>query len=209
MLIGKILRKSIKKDAGADSSGCVLVVLALMVVAALLLKIFSFATPEKTISLLTSADGLKQLVRAEDISKYSPIDFLLPEENFESELFVIGVYSEKSPSFPKDSIALVYVKNNERFFEIDELTTGSLEEIKNFYRESTREEILLEKDVPGLLIKLRERFDCTNQNGATHPSMCQLTDLLIFEQNNLLIKIFSDGEKLTEGELITLGKSML
>ncbi len=211
MLIGKLIRKTIKKPETNPeaSSGCVLPILAFMVVAALLLKILSIATPEKTVPLLTVKDGMQRVINVDDISKYTTTKPLIPTETFETDLFVIGVYTEDSATFPKDSIALVYTLDNQRVFEIDKLSKGTLEEYKSLYPKTSREEIVLVEDTPALLVQLRDHFDCTYQNGATHPSMCQLTNLIIFKHNNSLIKIFVDGKKLTEGELISIAKSIV
>jgi len=208
MLVGKILKKTTKQTED-NGSGCVIPIIILMLVATLLLKIISWTVPEKTIPLLSKTEGLVQLVHTEDIANYTSTNFIIPKETIGASQYVIGVYTEESQKFPKGSVALVYVKDNQRLFEIDELTSGLLDEQKQLYPEEKLEEIILDKSNKGLIVKLNNTINCTSKYIESHPSMCQLTDVLIFEKNELLIKIYADGKKLTQGELITIAKSIL
>ncbi len=208
MIIGKILRKTINKPEEDTGSGCIIPVFIAIIIATIVLKIFSYAAPEKTVSLLTAAEGMQQLVHTEDISKYTSAEAFIPSQTIESQLYVIGVYTENGESFPKDSIALVYVKDNERLFEVDELANSKLSEHSRNYPKAALQEIKLSEETVGYLVNLKTGFDCTNPIEGSHPKMCQLTDVLMFEKNGLLIKIYSDGKKLTDGELIEIAKSI-
>lgn len=208
MLVGKILKKTTKQSEDASSS-CLIPIIILMLIATLLLKIISWTVPEKIVPLLSKTDGLVQLVHTEDIPNYTSTIFLIPKETIGASQYVIGVYTETSPKFPKGSVALVYVKDNQRLFEIDELTDGLLVEQKQLYPEENQEEIILDKSNKALIVKLNNTINCTSKYVESHPSMCKLTDVLIFEKNELLIKIYVDGKKLTQGELISIAKSII
>ncbi len=91
---------------------------------------------------------------------------------------------------------------------MDILPNTELEQTKKQYATYPQESIAIADEQKGLLVHLRNGFDCTHPNPNTTPSMCLITNVLIFEKNGALIQLSTDGNHITQGELLEMARSI-
>jgi len=173
------------------------------------IKFVGWINPEPSVRLLTDIDGLVQLTSVDDISQYSNTKVLIPETTFDSELFVIGVYTKENPAFQKGAVSLVFVKDNWRTFEIDYEPNKSInDELEHLYETEQVEKIFLNKNTKAYFSDLRALQSCV-QPKQDLPGLCRISKQLVFEFNNVLITISADANQVTQGEMVLIAKSII
>ena len=178
-----------------------------VIICTIVLRISQLTNTSPTIPLLTQSSELIQLTKIEDVSKYTGTPVSLPTSLFGSELFVIGVYTKATEDFSDGSVAFVYTKNNSRIGELDILTKGYLIEQKKIYQDFPQESISIKSPNDGLLVYLRDGFDCVKPK-KDHPGLCQISKILFFEKESQLYKFSVDGNRLSDGETIEIVRSI-
>ncbi|MEK7451805.1 MAG: hypothetical protein AAB664_00545 [Patescibacteria group bacterium] len=92
--------------------------------------------------------------------------------------------------------------------EIDFIPNRSLEQMKQIYRTLPQESVMIHNNITGLFVRLRHDPVCKYPRDKTHPSFCPFTTVLFFQKNEVIIKIANDGDHLTDGELLSVARSI-
>lgn len=179
-----------------------------VIIAATLLRFVHFVKPESQPPLLTQVEGMIHLTSISDINRYTQTIVYEPEETFDSELYVVGVYPQQNDQFPTGTVSLVYVKKQQRFIEIQYRPGRTLEQELASYAQNRKESLILADKVNAALIQLRNTSYCKKLS-ENLIGVCQMTRALFFEQNNQVVAVFADGQKVSDGELILIAKSLI
>ena len=180
-----------------------------IVVATVGIKVFNWIDPEPHVQLLTDAPGLVQLTNLDDLNRYTDTEVTPPIITMESELYVIGVYSEENKSFAPGTVSLVYVHDGWRTFEIDYEPGATLQEgAINTFGIDELETITLAQDTKASFANLRALQSCV-QPKETFPGMCRISKQLFFEHNGSLVTISADSEHLSQGEMLLIAMSII
>lgn len=194
-------------SATGKSSKWLLIIFGAVVLCTIVLRITQWKNADATVPLLTQSPTLIQLVNMDDIKTYTQTSISFPTKTFGSEIFVMGVYPDAIADFPEHSVAIVYVKDSVRVAELDVLSKGYLVEQKSRYANYPQESVSIRGENDGLIVRLRDGFDCLPSKG-DHPGMCLMTKLLLMEKDNQLYKLSVDGDHFSDGEMIEMMRSI-
>jgi|GEM_PF-2264510 len=181
--------------------------LIIILLCTVFLRIYQWKNTDRTIPLLSPAKNLVHLTKIEDIASYSQTRFSLPTNTFGSAVYAIGVYKDPTKEFPEGTLAFIYTKNQTRVAELDILPSGYLVEQKDHYHTYKQEVVQIQEPYDGLLIHLRNEFDCLAAK-KNHPALCQITKLLFWKKGDALYQLSIDGRHLSEGEAIEWMRSI-
>jgi hypothetical protein len=198
MLFTRLIRKNRKPtEPNAKIVGGIILAMLAM---AIIIQFFGWINANKR-SLLNQADGLVTSQSAEELG------VTLPTETFESELFEIGLYTQSNKIFPAGTVALVYIKDDWRFIEIDYLPGRTMEDHRAMYRNFLQEEAIVEGNT-FVVVTLDNKARCIDYEDEV-PNRCEVTRQLLIETESHLIMISADGRHVTDGELLIIGRSIL
>lgn len=199
-----------KKDSSDKSSNSIL----LYLVGAILLSTLGLQIYERTkpatasIPMLSQAPGMIELTKIEDLRGRTQTNVTLPEKLFGASLFVIGVYPNPLNTWPANTVSIIFTKNNARFVVMDVLPNTKLDTYSLPYTGYPQETVIIHPETPGKYIRLRSGFDCTHPKSKEVPSMCLITNILLFEHNGSLLQLSADGNHISQGELIEMARSI-
>jgi hypothetical protein len=208
MLLSKIVLRRFNKDTESSEGSCFVILVIAVLVAALVIHLFTWVKPPKPLPLLTQTNGLVQLVDLEDIQSYTDTAVLTPEETFGAELYVIGVYTELNDALPKETVALVYTRDGWRFVEID-FKPITLEEQLAIAIGHSPSEVVLTQEITGIFTTLDDKPRCIESGSEELPSKCEIGLQLMFAWGDYVVVISTDGTHATEGEVIEIARSIL
>lgn len=202
------IRFQIPKFSGEKKVRLGLALLVIVLVSAALLRFVEWVKPDTSLPLLTNATGLVRLTDLSQIGAYVDTDVTAPTKLFGTQLHVIGVYLAENEAFPEKTVALVYVRDANRFVEIDFRPHTTIEKALTPWTNQTIETVVLTIEKIAKLVPLRDQSFCKSPKGGGI-GVCQFTRMLAFEQDGIVITIFADGRHMTDGELIQMAKSIV
>ncbi len=197
-----------KKPVERTPIGIMPILFGVIIVMTLGLRIFSWIRPPQPVPLLPNSDQIIKLSTFDQIASHTQTPVALPLQSFGAKLDSIGIYPNQTPSLPKNSVALVYVRDNARMMEMDILPDTSIEAQNELYKSRPQERVVIHGTDDGSLIQLPLTSLCVTQPTTQYPSFCPFSHLLLFKKNNTVIKLFSDSDKMTTGELIEVARSV-
>lgn len=195
-------------NTGKSTVGLFPILLGLIVIGTIGLQIYNRVPTSPSVPILLKTSDMIELTRFEDIETRTQTPVSLPEKLFGSSLYLVGIYPTATKNWPANSVSIVFVKNNARFVEMDVLPNTTLEKVSPQYTVCPQETITIAGEQKGLLVHLRSGFDCTSPKPNTVPAMCLITNMLLFKKNGTLIQLSSDGNHITQGELIEMARSI-
>jgi hypothetical protein len=195
-------------NTGKTSIGLFPILLGLILLGTVGLQIYNRIPTPLSTPLLAKTPDMIELTRFEDVGTRTQTPISLPEKLFGSSLHLIGLYPSGTKTWPQQSVAMVFIKDNARFVEMDVLPNKKLAEVSPQYTAYPQETIVVGQEQTGLLVHLRSGFTCTTPKPNTVPSMCLITNMLLFEKNGTLIQLSMDGDHISEGELIEMARSI-
>ncbi len=184
-----------------------LVLAVIVVIAAIGLQITTRVTTPPAPPLLTQEQTMIRLTNISDVATYVDTPVIEPKKRFDSTLQVIGVYPEDNAFFPKNTVDLVYVKNGFRFVDISFRPNTSVDKEHLGFGTAPYEEVTLTKDTKALLITARPMHVCRKPSG-DGIGVCQITKVLLFKKDDIVIAISIDGKHASDGEVIEMARSM-
>jgi hypothetical protein len=185
-----------------------LILFGIVIVTAGLLRFSEWLFPVSDPILLPEEESMIRLTDPNDISKYVDWSGQLPKKMFGGELQVIGIYPQGTAAFSKNTVAIVFIKNGYRFVEVNYQPEKKLETERIFYGSLPTQEITLTDSIKGLLVNVLEKSYCKKPSEDTI-GMCQITKVLMFENNDSLVMISADGKHASDGELIEMARSII
>ncbi len=156
-----------------------------------------------------TADNRSLLGDVRGLIEYENVDTFelpLPADTLGAQLYQAGQYTLSTNAFPAQTWALVYVRDDWRFVEINYLPGRTLEEHKAIHQ-NTRQRDVNTEGLQAVLIELDKSPRCIDYEDAV-PNRCEFSRQLAFELGETLITISADGENATNGELILLAQSI-
>jgi hypothetical protein len=197
-----------KQPSTSTSSSYIGFVVLCIVIATVGLRLYEWIATKPDRPMLTQVEQMVQLTKLEDVASYVKTIISTPSKLFESNLYIIGVYPKAGSTFSAESVGLVFVRDHTRFVEIDYLPKVTRTEHLTYFSSKPQEQIVIDEQTTGTLIRLRASFDCIDPKPKAQPSFCQFTRLLLFEKNGVLIKLAADGNRITDGELLEMARSI-
>ena len=208
MLIQNLLKRK-QANAHNQTAGYVPFLLVAILVATIGMRLYAWINDGSNAPLLTHVDSLIQFSNINDISAHTKTPIILPTELFGANPYVIGVYPTDSKEFPANSIAIVFTKNHARSFEMDVIPNKTLDQAIVSYSTFPHESVVIRENVEGAFIRLRhDDVLCKYPRDTSHPSFCPFKNLLMFENKGTLIRLASDGNHLSDGELLEIARSI-
>ncbi|MCX6714216.1 MAG: hypothetical protein NTX72_00175 [Candidatus Uhrbacteria bacterium] len=201
-----IFNRSLKTSK--SSLGFFPILLGLIVIGTIGLQIYNHVPTTPNVPLLLKTPDMIELSKFEDIASHTQTPVTLPEKLFGSSLYLIGIYPSIAKNWPANSVSMIFVKDNARFVEMDVLPNTTLASVSPQYTAYPQEPVAIEGELKGTLFHLRSGFDCTTPKPNTVPAMCLITNMLLFEKNGTLIQISTDGNHITQGELLEMARSI-
>ncbi|NQV90140.1 hypothetical protein HQ487_01900 [Candidatus Uhrbacteria bacterium] len=160
-------------------------------------------THENERSLLPNVTGLTILEDLSPLPNLVPV----PSKTFGAELYQAGLYTMTVREFPEGTFALVYIKNNTRFVEIDYLPKLTTETYLSTHIYPTQE-VVLDADHSLYIQTIDTQPRCIDYED-TVPNRCEISRMLIADLPNHLLLIAADGTHATDGELIEMARSIV
>ena len=208
MIVDRLLRPKSGQSPAERRGSCLLWIFGAMLLAALFLRAESWLFPEQPKPLLEPAAGLIQSDSVADVEAQVGQDIPEPTELLGATVAVVGYYAQPSGNIPAGSSAIVLAKDNWRFVEILIRPGASYDEIHASYGNRGELPVLI-GDVMGTMMDLTGlTTKCVDgMNGV--PGICKLSHVLLFPYKDGVVTIAADGPHATEGELITIARSMI
>lgn len=180
-----------------------LVLLAVVIaIAVVLLRFLSWLDRDER-SLLTQVPGL---VMFEDVGRIREM-VPMPTNTFEAELYTAGMYTQMTNVFPQDTIALVYVKNDWRFVEIDYIPSMNTQSYLATHV-FPKNEIKLTDDQSAWILTIDSRPRCIDYKDEV-PNRCEISRHLITDLDDRLLLIAADGDHVSDGEMIEMAREIV
>lgn len=202
-----LIKKFLQQPAN-PLSRLLLVLIIVVFLTAIGLRLFQWIRTDTQTSLLTPADGLVTVERLDALSSFVETQIPEPTETFGSTLHEIGVYTKTTEQFPKNTVSLVYVRDRSRIMEIDLLPSINLAKIQKRYAGYHATTITLDEEREVTLVPTPSIPFCVAPT-ETQIGHCQISKVLFFEWQNNIVFLSVDDAHLTEGELITIARSMI
>jgi hypothetical protein len=208
MIFRKMARR-LSGESGRELSGPIIfILLGLIIVAASGLRLYHLVFDEKDAPLFIQQPGLVQVATYEQAQPYLDQDYPLPTETFESTISVIGVYTEAADYYDQDTMVVAYVKEGWRFMQILYTPQTTIEqELTNHYGYDTQE-VNINGITAYLVDVASDTYQCIEPKTEGVPGICTLTRSLLLPYENMVITISADGPNTSNGELISIAKSI-
>jgi hypothetical protein len=181
--------------------------LVIVLVTAALLRFVQWVKPDAQLPLLTETSGIVRLTSLEQISSYVQTPVTPPKQLFDANLHVIGVYPTANEIFPQGTVTLVYVREGNRFVELNFRPNTTLEKELAAYADLPKETVALTNDSDATLVRLRDQNYCKNPSEEV-VGICQFTRAIVFAYQETVVLLLADGRHATDGQLIEMARSM-
>jgi hypothetical protein len=202
------LKLPIPKFNGEKRLNFGVAILVVVLVAAALLRFVEWVKPDAQFPLLTDAAGIVRLTSLEQISSYAQTPVAPPKQLFNANLHVIGVYPTPNETFPEGTVALVYVREENRFVEVNFRPNTNLEKELASYANLPKETVALTDDFDATFVRLRDQGFCKKSSKEV-VEICQFTRAIAFTFKNVVVMLFADGHSATDGEFIEMARSIV
>ncbi len=174
----------------------------------LLLQLFRWLSPPPAISLLPPSETLVQSATLEEAAQKLGQEIPAPKETAGAAVYVVGIYPTAAPDLPAGTVDIVYVKDGNRFVDLLIRPGMTLEEEQARYQNAELEEVAI-GDATGIFLHLQQSYlECQKATKERPLGVCQLTRLILFERDGALYSLAADGPHATDGELLTLARSI-
>jgi hypothetical protein len=208
--VKKLTRK--KNDPSSpkrfDRSGLVVPIAIIMILAVIIMQIIGTPNKHIHVPMLAKTDGLVELKTIEQIDQYSDTFFILPTQQFESDLTDVGVYTQPDNDIPTGTIALVYIRDGWRYAEID-FKPLSLDEQRAIIINRQINEVALSEETTGFFLSRNTLGQCVGAGTEDYPGKCEIDRQLFFALSDVTVVISGTNKHITEGEMIEIAKSIL
>lgn len=186
-----------------------IIVIPMFAIAIVLRVVFSFMPPPRP-AMLPKADGMVETTAVADAQPHTEMPILMPADALGSGVYAIGIYTKVAGNLPVGSVIVDMTKDNQRFVEIVERPSTALPDVLNDYRSTQSQPVSL-GNAEGTLLSLSiMHIPCVSSNEKWKlPGFCEISKVLVFEKNGIVVSIGADGTHATDGELITLAKDIL
>ena len=200
--------KRINPHTNNQNSITILFILGVVVIlAAAILNIVQWASPERATPLLLQETGEIQATSIEIAQSKTQTPLMLPEDLLGSDVFVIGLYPMETKKVTKDTAIVVLEKNNHRLAQISYQPSLTLGEERAKYTSLDVQEVVIAGEI-GYFIPVNEFYIQCYENPEGTPSLCQFTNVLLFSAGETVVTIANDNNQLTEGEMISWARSI-
>jgi hypothetical protein len=174
----------------------------------LILQLFRWLSPGPSLSLLPPAEDLIQTATLEDAARMLGKPIPAPKETAGAAVYVVGMYPTAAPNLPVGTVDIVYAKDGNRFADLLIRPGISLEEEQARYQNAELEEVAI-GNATGVFLRLpRQYLECQKATKERPVGVCQLTRLILFERDGALFSLAADGTHATDGELLTIARSI-
>ncbi len=193
-----------------DGSGLLLILIVVILIAAGSIRIYKWIIPPTELPLLAQADDMIRIASIDDERLSGTLTTLLPTETFGGTVRVIGLYPNGGLDLPKNSISVVYQREGWRMMQIDLLPQTTIENVLGPFSAYRRETVVLSHERDAQLINIKTLLDCLPSRTKDGIGSCRFTRLMVFEiEPSLIGRLAVDGDKVTDGELIAIARSMV
>lgn len=177
---------------------------------AMIMRLISWINPPVDPPLLAQAPSLVRIANTTDPKLPSTFKQLLPTQTFGGTIRVIGLYPEGAEHLPKNSISVVYERDAWRMMQVDLLPATTLVDTLGPYNTYKQDRVVLPGNKEGTMVNIKLFLDCMKANTKEGIGSCDFTRVLVFEiESGLIGRITVDGDKVTDGELIEIARSMV
>ncbi len=187
----------------------VIVIVPMFAIAIILRIMFSFVPPSRP-DLIPPADGLVEKTTVADAQAHTAMGIMMPKDLLGSDVYAIGVYTKPVGSLPAGTTIVNLAKNGQRFVEIVERPSTALPDVLNDYRPTLSLPVALGGADGTMLALPSKHVACVSPSEEWKlPGYCEISRVLAFENDGVVISIGADGGHATEGELILMAKDIL
>jgi|GEM_PF-1870880 len=205
MIVDKLFRHAGNGQTSRRAT-IMLWILGAMLLCALFIRAQSWLFPEPPKPLLTPADGLVQSATADALEEKIGQDIPEPLDTLGASVWVVGYYSQNTPSISSGSSVVVLVRDGWRFAELLYEPGVTLDVAKQIYEDEPWETIEINGQ-PGMMVNLSSlSLRCIEGKDGV-PGQCQLTRVVVIPLGNGVLTVASDGNHATPGELIALAQA--
>lgn len=174
----------------------------------LILQLFRWLSPSPSLSLLPPAEGLIRVATLEEAEEKLGQKIPAPTETAGANVYVVGVYPKATEDLPAGTVDIVYAKDGDRFVDLLIRPSVTIEEEQARYQNAELEEVAI-GDATGIFLHLEQSYlECQKGTKERPLGVCQLTRLILFERNGALFSLAADGTHATDGELLTIARSI-
>jgi hypothetical protein len=208
MFVKKIFNRIHNGEGKELNTAFILILLGIIIVSASGIRLYQVLFDETEAPLFLQQEGLVQVATYEQAQNYLEQDYPLPTELFDSSISVIGVYTEAAEYYDQDTLVIAYEKNGWRFVQVLYVPNTSIEKELNKYIAKAVETVSINEATAYLVDVVGEYYQCIESQTEGIPGICTLTRSLLLPYEDTVIVLSADGPNASNGELITMAKSI-
>ncbi len=159
-------------------------------------------------SLIESTQGLVMAKNIDELSKVAGRTVGRPTIPEGVEIAALGVYTEATPAFPKQTTAIVLARGGWRFAEIIERPGANIDEVSASYGSVSSRKATLSPGTEAKWIILDQAAPICLDGRDGQPGTCVINRIVIFQNETGVVSIASDSRGATDGELLALARSL-
>ena len=187
----------------------VIVIVPMFAIALILRIMFSFVPPSRP-DLIPPADGMVETTTIADAQEHTAMAIAIPADALGSTVYAIGVYTKQAGSLPAGTTIVNLARNDQRFVEIVERPDTALPDVLNDYNPTLSLPVVLDGTEGTMLTLPRKHIACVSPREKWKLlGFCEISKVIVFERDGVVISIGADGGHATEGELILMAKDIV
>jgi len=187
----------------------VIVIIPMFAFAIILRIVFSFVPPSRP-DVIPPADGMIEKASVADAQEHTAMRIAMPSDLLGGSVYSVGVYTRDAGALPAGSIIANVTKDGRRTIEIVERPSTALPDVLNDYHPTSSLPIALGAATGTLLTLPSKYVACVSPSEKWKlPGYCEISKVLVFENDGIVISIGADGTHATDGELILMAKDIL
>lgn len=206
MISRLLLRGQNRRERQAS---CLLLVIAMIIIAVTVIKITDFKIEPPAVPLLPPSSSLVMYSDPAQAQAQTSTIIISPKELFGANLHTVGIYHQATGNLPAESVIQIYQKDNWRFVEITQRPGRTLNQELLDFPGYPQTPIQL-GPLAGVLIATDPGYEhCIDPQEDGTPGFCLLSYKINFEMDGQLITVAGNRQKITQGQLISIARSLI
>lgn len=179
-------------------------VILLVAIVCIAILVGVFGKERDTRKLLPIMDGTVSFETVEELNNTVP----LPTEPIGQGAYEINFYTKGNATLPPGTTSIVYTTDKQRLLQIDYLPQQSAEEQAKSIFSLYIDEWIVTEDSTAWVVTVDNNPRCIDYEDDV-PNKCEISRYILFETSERLVRMAVDGYHLTDGQLLTIAKSII
>ncbi len=187
----------------------VFIIVPMFAIAIILRIVFSFVPPSRP-DVIPPAEGMVEKATVAEAQEHTEVRIAMPADLLGGAVYSVGVYTKAAGALPTGSIIANVTEDGRLIVEIVERPSTALPDVLNDYRPTSSLPVALGEAAGTMLTLPSKHLACVSPSEKWDlPGYCEISKVLVFEKDGLVISIGADAAHATDGELILMAKDIL